>query len=164
MVNFGSAFCRLCTWGDDLLLTKREHIFKVDKTWLIIKCVCYWERSNTCKKRRRKVGCFGSHLWRYLKGIMYMHAFSIFANNKISSMINSWNLSPQKAWLKEQFVLCSRRMRWLMSKLNSLARENFPGLLLFLYMRHDGNDVQQQQQVSSHHKTSWMYWECLLLL
>jgi len=46
---------------------------------------------------------------------MYMHAFSIFADNKISSMINSWNLSPQKAWLKEQFVLCSRRMRWLMS-------------------------------------------------
>jgi hypothetical protein len=45
----------------------------------------------------------------------------------------------------------------LMSKLNSLARENFPGLLLFLYMRHDGNDVQQQHQVSSHHKTSWMY-------
>jgi hypothetical protein len=26
---------------------------------------------------------------QYLKGIMYMHAFSIFANNKISSMINS---------------------------------------------------------------------------
>jgi hypothetical protein len=44
----------------------------------------------------------------------------------------------------------------LMSKLNSLARENFPGLLLFLYMRHDGNDVQEQQ-FSSHHKTSWMY-------
>ncbi len=51
----------------------------------------------------------------YLKGIMYMHAFSIFANNKNSSIINSWNLSPQKAWLEEQFVLCSRRMRWLMS-------------------------------------------------
>jgi hypothetical protein len=48
----------------------------------------------------------------------------------------------------------------LMSKLNSLAQENFPGLL-FLCMRHDGNDVKQQQ-VSSHHKTSWMYRECLL--
>jgi hypothetical protein len=44
----------------------------------------------------------------------------------------------------------------LMSKLNSLGRENFPDLLLFFYTRHDGNDVQQQQ-VTSHHKTSWMY-------
>jgi hypothetical protein len=73
LVNFGSAFCRLCTWGDDLLLPKREPIFKVDKTWLIIKCVCYWERSKTCKKEEERWAVLDLICEQNLEGY-YVHA------------------------------------------------------------------------------------------
>lgn len=107
-------------------------------------------RDQRHAKKKKKGGLFWiSFFEQYLKGIMYMHAFSIFANNEISSTKNMTQRTVCVVFQKDEMVDVKLES---MSKLNSLAQEKFPGLLLFLYMRHDGNDVQQQQ-VSSHHNS-----------